>query len=238
MNVVIQLFVFRFDDSMTPFEMAAKTQRLREYIVTLQNNINDPYIKHIYVLCESEEAMLFYSANVDTTKLSFYLIGHQPTYKEIMQFIKDTLPSNEIVCLMNGDMFFNSEKDHQLIRKHLQKHQIFALTRHEITDDNHQTHNLDTCPFTGNGGSADVFLFYTPLRDTLNLSKMDFHQNLFGAEAVFLKPWEEAGYEIWNPWDDILTLHLHTNRLHFKQYDTINTPENSTANWKTGLPPV
>jgi hypothetical protein len=65
---------------------------------------------------------------------------------------------------------------------------------------------------------------------------MDFRQNLFGAEAVFMKPWADAGYEIWNPCDDIITLHLHQDRIHFEAYATIDNPENAAYNPKTKLP--
>jgi hypothetical protein len=67
---------------------------------------------------------------------------------------------------------------------------------------------------------------------------MDFCQNLFGAENVFMKVWVDAGYEIWNPCDHIITLHLHQDRIHFQQYATIDTPENRVYNLKTSLPPL
>ena len=239
MNVIIQLFVFNLAECQSQYELRTKEFRLLEYTRVLSTNLADKNIKHIYALCESKEAIEFYTCNIPlTNKITFYLVGHQPSYKEFMLFVKETIPDNEIVCIMNADMFFNSDNDHQLIQKHLQTHHIFALTRHEITDDNHTIHTLETCPFTGNGGSSDTFIFYTPVRNTLDINKMDFHQNLFGAEAVFLKPWVDAGYEIWNPCDQIITLHQHAHRTHFKEYKYINTPENSAANWKTGLPPL
>jgi hypothetical protein len=239
MNVIIQLFVFNLQECQSQYEVRIKEFRMLEYITVLNKNIADKNIKHIHVLSESQGAIDFYTSNIPATnKITFHLVGHQPTYKEFMTFVKEKIPNDEIACIMNADMYFNSENDHNLIQKHLQKHHIFALTRHEITDENHVTHTLDTCPFTGNGGSADIFIFNTPVRESLDISKMDFHQNLFGAEAVFLKPWVDAGYEIWNPCDQIISLHQHINRIHFKEYKHINTPENSAANWKTELPPL
>lgn len=239
MNVVIQLFLFDLSKCQSDYERIRKELRVAEYSAVLVKNLQEESIKQMYILCENENTIDYFSAVVEyNKKANFILIGHQPTYKEILEFVKQTIPPNEIVCIMNGDIFFNSSKDGRLIQKHLQPHHIFALSRHEITNEGHTVHTSETCPFTPGGGSADSFFFYTPLRENLNIERLNFVQNMFGAEAVFLKSWEDAGYEIWNPCQDIITLHLHKDRFHFQQYDYINTPENSTMNATTPLPPI
>lgn len=240
MNVVIQLFLYDLQKCSTPYERQRKEIRIQEFATVLRLNLANPYIKSVHVLCESQSAADYYEvvANEYSTKAVFTVVGHQPTYKEIMEYVKKTFVEKEIVCVMNGDIFFNSENDHLLIEKHLQPHHLFSLTRHELTDSGHKTHTAESCPFTVNGGSSDTFIFYTPLRENLDLSKMDFRQNLFGAEAVFMKPWSDAGYEIWNPCDDIVTLHLHEGRIHFERYATIDNPSNAVYNPKTPLPPL
>jgi hypothetical protein len=240
MNVVIQLFLYNLSNCKNEYERMRKELRVEEYTRVLLINLSNPDIKSIHVLCEDNTALEFYKRSTEdyASKIFFTLVGHQPTYKEIMEYVKATFLTKEIVCIMNADIFFNSTNDTYLIQKHLRPNYLFSLTRHEITDEGHKTHNLETCPFTGNGGSSDTFIFYTPLRDTLDITHMDFRQNLFGAEAVFEKFWVDAGYEMWNPCDDIITLHLHRDRIHFEQYAKINTPENSAANWKTPLPPI
>ena len=217
-----------------------KELRIQEFGTVLRMNLSNPYIKSMHVLCETEEASGFYQAvaNEFAHKAHFTVVGHQPTYKEMVEYVKKTFVEKEIVCIMNGDIFFNSDKDHILIEKHLRPNYLFSLTRHEISDPGHKTHNLETCPFTGNGGSSDTFIFYTPVPEKLDTSKFDFRQNLFGAENVFMKAWVDAGYEIWNPCDDIITLHLHKDRIHFEKYATINNDENAIHNWKTTLPPL
>ena len=241
MNVVIQLFLFDLNACKSSVERENKEHRILEYSTVLRKNTADPYIKQIYVLCESQSAADYFQRVVEfDKKVSFLVIGHQPTYKELFEFIKATIPPGEIVCLMNADIFFNSEKDHQRIQKHLQPHHLFSLTRHEITNDGHTECSFDTCPFT-RGGSSDTFIFYTPIRPTFNTSKLDYRQNLFGAEAVLHKVWFDAGYEIWNPCGDIITLHLHRGRIHFQQYSYIveeYTNENSYCNTRTSLPPI
>jgi hypothetical protein len=240
MNVVIQLFLYDFSKCKNDYEKMRKEIRVKEFAAVLRMNLANPHIKSVHSLCETQEAADYFSAvaNELSHKAVFTVIGHQPTYKELVDYVKETFQTREIVCIMNGDIFFNSEKDHLLIEKHLQPNHLFSLTRHEITDTGHQTHTAESCPFTVNGGSSDTFIFYTPLPDTLDTTKMDFRQNLFGAEAVFMKPWADAGYEIWNPCDDILTLHLHQDRIHFERYATIDNPTNAVYNPKTPLPPI
>lgn len=240
MNVVIQLFLYDLSTCKSEYEESRKRLRIWEYSTVLMKNCQDTQIQRIHVLCESEEALKYYR---DLTyeyceKMTFVLVGHQPTYKEIVQYVKQTIPPNEIVCIMNADMFFNSAKDHTLIQKHLKQNHLFALTRHEITNEGHTIHGEESCPFTVHGGSCDTFVFRTPLSENLDLSKMDFRQNLFGAEGVFMKIWVDAGYTLLNPCDHIITLHLHRDRVHFEQYKTIDTPENSVLNLKTPLPPL
>ena len=238
MNVVIQLFLYDLEKCSNPYERERKELRIQEYATVLRLNLSNQHIKTVHVLCETESAANYYHAvaNGYIHKAVFTVVGHQPTYKEIVEYVRQTFTTKEIVCIMNGDIFFNSENDHLLIEKYLKPNHLFSLTRHEITDVGHKTHTPESCPFTVNGGSSDTFIFYTPLPDTLDTSQMNFRQNLFGAEAVFMKPWSHAGYEIWNPCDDIITLHLHEGRIHFQQYATIDNPTNAVYNPKTALP--
>lgn len=240
MNVVIQLFIYDLEKCADPYEKLRKELRLREYGTVLLMNLQNPSIKSIHILFESESAVQFYSRLLEAfrSKIVYSIVGHQPTYKEIVDYVKQTFPTKEIVCIMNADIFFNSQKDHEIIEKYLKPNYLFSLTRHEISDEGHKTHTSETCPFTVGGGSSDTFIFYTPLSDSLDTTKMDFRQNLFGAEAVFMKAWVDAGYEIWNPCDDIITLHLHQDRYHFERYATIDNPTNAVYNYKTSLPPL
>lgn len=222
---------------MSDMERLKKEIRVKEYTEVFQRNLADPYIKSMHVLCEDNRALEYFSkiASPFGSKAVFTVLGHQPTYKELMEYVKRTFSANELVCVMNGDIYFRSGTDHELIKKHLHPNFLFALTRHEITDEGHTLCNLQTCPFTG-GGSCDTFIFYTPVSDAFDMPRVDFRQNLFGAENVFMKAWQDIGYEIWNPCGDIVTLHLHAGRIHFERYDTIDTPTNSILNLRTALP--
>lgn len=235
MHIVIQLFLY---DS--PTYNPDKERRVREFETALVTNLNNPKIQSVHALCVSKRALEHFSAVVNSYKEKAVLseIQNQPTYKEIVEYIQRTFYRNELVCIMNSDIFFNTVRDIELVEKYMKPNYLFSLTRHEITNDGHTFCTANTCPFTVWGGSSDTFIFYTPIPSTLDTSKMDFKQNLFGAEARFMKPWADAGYEIWNPCDDIITLHIHHGRIHFEKYETIATHESSHAviNHKTTLP--
>lgn len=237
MNCLIQLFLYNWSVCKTPQERQQKEHRIKEYSEVFFRNLRDPSIKRLHVFCEDQAAFDYYSKLAEPfgDKVVFQVVGHQPTYKEFMDYCVRVFPVNEIVCIMNGDIYFRSERDHELIRSHLRPNILFALTRHEITDESHSICSLATCPFTA-GGSCDTFIFQTPVHANLDLSTFNFRQNIFGAENVFMKAWHDVGYTISNPCSDIITLHLHKGRLHFERYATINTPANSIQNVRTSLP--
>jgi hypothetical protein len=77
-----------------------------------------------------------------------------------------------------------------------------------------------------------------PIDEKFNTESVNHKQNMFSAEAVFHKAWTTCGYELVNPCDDIVTIHIHKDRVHFQAYEHLKTEVDSTTmNWKTSLPP-
>lgn len=239
MNVIIQLFVYDFAQCKTHYEAMRKELRLQEQCHCLARNLMDPSIKSVHIFVDTPQAKHLYSQVAESFqgKAIFNEHGRQPTYKELVEYAARTFQDGELVCIMNSDIYFNSQKDHHLIQKIAKPKRLISLTRHEYTDHEHTICNLDTCNFTGNGGSSDVFIFTMPIDRNFPYDTIDHKQNLFGAEAVFHKAWVDCGYELSNPCDDIKTIHLHKDRIHFDAYKHVETPENSAMNWKTPLPP-
>ena len=234
MHCVIQVFVYDWSRCKNAQERAQKEHRMHEYATVFQNNLEDPSIESLHVLCEDVHAESYFRKCAEGhTKAIFVLIGHQPTYEEFMHYVMKTFQNNELVCIMNADIYFRSQKDHELLRKHMKPDTLFALTRHEITDEGHTICSLETCPFTA-GGSCDTFVFQMPVKD-MCLSNMKFKQNVFGAENVFMKQWKDSGYTIQNPCLSIVTLHLHKGRIHFERYQNILRQDNYVENVRTLL---
>lgn len=238
MNVILQLFVYDYEKCKSQYEFVRKQLRIHEQCLCLQRNCCDPSIKSIHIFVDSENAKEVYSSVTEHygNKVTYYLHGRQPTYKELVEYAAAKFPDGELVCIMNSDIYFNSQKDHELIRKIAKPLRLISLTRHEYTNPEHSICNLETCNFTGNGGSSDVFIFTMPIPQTFPIERINHKQNLFGAEAVFHRAWVDCGYEISNPCDDIKTIHIHKDRIHFEAYQHVETSENSAMNWKTPLP--
>ena len=136
MNVVIQLFLYKPKENASEQEIVLKNQRQKEIDICFLVNSHHPAIKQIYILCETQETIEYYK-NIGRDvedKLQFIPFGHQPTYKEFLEFVKDTIPDNEVVCIMNSDIYFHKDFQFSFLEKHLKEKMIFGLTRHEHTD--------------------------------------------------------------------------------------------------------
>jgi hypothetical protein len=220
-------------------EYNKKIGRQHEINQCLLRNASDQYIKTIHILVDSSYTREYYSKLTEMykDKITFVEHGKQPTYSDLLRYISRTFPDNETICIMNSDIFFNSQKDHDLIIKIVKPMRLISLTRHEFTDINHSVCNEKTCPFTIHGGSSDVFIFQTPVPKNFNYDFVNHKQNTFGGEGVFHKAWYNCGYEICNPCDDIITVHFHSQRIHFHKYETLDTSDtNHMPNLKTKYP--
>lgn len=241
MNIVEQLFLFDFKSCANEMDFQLKNVRLHEYVYCLLHNCRDPSIKSMHIFVDSPEALTFFQQIVDNhgirTKVQFILFGKQPTYKDFIEYIQKTFQDGEIVCIMNADIIFNSQKDHELIRSIAKPKQLISLTRHELTDEKHTICHEGTCTFTVHGGSSDVFIFMMPLTETFSTANIDYKQNILGVEPHFHKAFVDSGYSLINPCDDIITIHIHRNRIHFNKYEDIirENEEIKYTNLKTKL---
>jgi len=225
MNAVIQLFLYRCAPGANEVERLLKERRQHEIDLCFQMNSHHPAIKKMYILCENQETIQYYRALGDDVKekLEFILFGHQPTYKEFLEFVRDFIPDDEIVCIMNSDIYFHKDVSVSFLEKHLTHKKIFGLTRHEFTDLDHTVCNEKSCPLIYlHRGSHDTFLFRTPISSTIDLASIDNRQNLFGSENVFLHAWNKAGWTVQNPCHQIKTVHVHAHRVYFQDYPRIN----------------
>jgi hypothetical protein len=225
MNVVIQTFLYKASQGASQQEILLKQQRQHEIDICFQVNCHHPAVKKMYVLCETHDALIYYqelSREVEE-KMYFVMYGHQPTYKEFLEFIHETIPNNEIVCIMNSDIYFHTSFQASFVEKHLQEKMIFGLTRHEHSDLSHTTCNEETCPLVYlHRGSHDTFLFRTPIPSEIDLSTINNKQNLFGSENIFLHAWNKAKCKVLNPCHELITIHLHRGRVYFQDYKRIN----------------
>jgi hypothetical protein len=235
MNIVIQLYQYDINTVSSIYQYRQKIVRQMELQECLVRNLNNSIVKSIHILVESYNDINYYKQFTDSfeEKVRYVVIGHQPTYKEFLLYVKETFQPGEVVSIMNSDMYFNSTFNYDLLQRKLTEKMMIALTRHEFTDEHHTICHEGSCPFTVHGGSCDTFIFKTPISENVDVNLVDHKQNLFGGENVFMNAWVKAGYEILNPCDQLITVHRHEGRVHLEKYDTIGTEETRFLNLKT-----
>jgi hypothetical protein len=224
MELLVQLFCHRISPQDNEFTQLRKQIRQQEYNFCFLRNLNHPFVSKIHIFLENPDDMHYYLrlADQSASKLHFIPFGSQPHYKDFIEYAQKNIPDNTLICIQNGDILLDNSLPLALIQDHVQGMTMFGLTRHEFTDEEHSTCNLETCNLIHNyWGSADTFILRTPLSKEIALDNINFKQNLFGAENVFQKYLQQAGYTIRNPCYQIRIFHVHQHRAYFHTYETI-----------------
>jgi hypothetical protein len=224
MELIVQLFRHKYNERDNEYTKQRKIFRQLEYDFCFQTNVRNPLVNKMHIFVENTDDIneFIRLAENNTHKLTFIHFGKQPHYKDFIEYIQTSIPDNRVACIMNGDLFIDPQLKYSYIEKYIQGTTMFGLTRHELTDEKHSVCNIDTCNLIHNyWGSADVFLMRTPIVKTIPLEKINFKQNVFGAENIFQKTLKEAGYTILNPCHQIRTFHVHRHRAYFQEYETI-----------------
>lgn len=227
MHLLQQLFCYVIKDSDSADIAAKKRQRQKEHDDCFKHNVALPFIKKHHVFLEKEEDGAYYTAlaGEHSDKLVFNNLGKQAHYGDYLLYSTVKIPAGEVICIMNGDLFIDTGFEMPVIKKYLHGNAAFGLTRHEYTDVSHSVCNRQTCGLIYNYmGSHDTFLFRTPLLPSIDYSKLDFRQNLYGAENVMHNILAAAGYRFTNPCLQLRTFHNHKDSVYFEEYKRINRP--------------
>jgi len=224
MELILQLFRHTLKETDHGLLKQLKTIRQMEYDFCFRHNVALPFIQKLHIFLENpQDRQTFVDlAGGLSQKLQFIDFGTQPTYRDFIEYAQQSIPDDTLIAILNGDMIFDSKLDLSLLQRHVTGTKMFGLTRHELTDEHHSQCTIDTCNLIHNyWGSADVFILKTPILRTIHLETIQFKQNLFGAENIFQKTLQEAGYSIKNPCYQVRTFHVHRNRNYFHDYATI-----------------
>lgn len=217
MDIVIQMY--RYNDIETN---SLKSQRQNEINFCFKENTSRAFVNKVHVILSNHIDEEYFKSIVDSPeKLIFYNNGHQPTYAEIYKYIINTIPNDTIVCVMNSDIYLDPDIPIDLISNNVVGLNMFGLTRHEYSGKTHEICNTNTCHLIYNYmGSADAFITRTPIIG-VNLEKIDFKQNIYGAEAILQKNFSQVGYNILNPAFQVKIFHVHKDSVYFEQYKCI-----------------
>ena len=226
MNLVIQLYLYEIENEIDQFRRAAKQIRQHEIDECFLRNLHHPLLKIIHVLCENERTKTHYESLAKQfgreMKCMFILFGRQPYYSDLVQYVEKSIPSNEIVCIQNSDIYIDHGLSKEFLDRNLTDDTVIALTRHEHTDETHQQCDIETCPLIWNYmGSHDTFFFKTPIPKDFPYETLHYNQNVYGGETYFMKAWKDCGKKLFNPCFDVRIFHRHRHRITFSHYPTI-----------------
>lgn len=190
-------------------------QRQCEIEYCIGSHFRNPNINRVHLLGIKQDEIYFKQMFPSAI---YCAVPHQPTYGMIFQYA-NTLPAETIVCICNTDIeigFFDPT-----ILNHVNNQVLLALTRHNVFSgqaDDYQIRNY--------GGSHDAFITRLPLT-RISYQRLNFKQNLFGAENVLMFEFRSVGYTLKNPCKQLPIYHHHKDESYFQQYVRINHEKNT-----------
>ena len=225
MELVIQLYLYNYQFEQDPYKRYFKQVRQREIDECFIRNIHHPLIHRVHILCETEEARSHFESiarDFNNMKCIFTLHGKQPSYADMVRYVATNIEAGKRVCIQNSDIYIDYSVSQEFLCKNSTPDRLIALTRHEHTDDGHEQCTVLTCPFVWDYmGSHDTFIFHTPIPSEFPYHTLEYPQNVYGGETLFMKAWKDSGKTLFNPCFDIRIFHRHQNRVTFATYPIV-----------------
>lgn len=205
----------------TTYYVSENIDRQNEIKKCLIKNIQNKYIKNIYLL-NSEIYNLDFITNIDiynkVTQVQIYEESElQPNSKKILKysdaidFINTNL-NGSLCILANSDIYFNETLSK--INYESMHGKFYALLRYDEELNGKKTifkrHDIPR------DDSQDTWIFNSPLE--INLSYLDFHFGTLGCDSIFANAVHDNTFlKVSNPAYDIITTHVHQTQ--FRSYN-------------------
>jgi hypothetical protein len=191
-------------DLITTFYLEKDLNRRSELLQALSHNIENPYIQHIYILCESgDENISDFGPKVKIVKQ-----GQRPRFQDLIKFANG-LSKSKLKIIANTDIYFDEtlNKAHDIKNKH-----VYCLTRWDLK-------KSGFIEFYPNFQSQDSWIFRNTLPDNIG----GFYLGIPGCDNRLAAEFIESGFKIMNPSLSIRTIHLHETqkRNYIKDKDRI-----------------
>eukprot|EP01147_Barroeca_monosierra_P009271 gene9273-1547_t len=196
------------------------TQRMKEVVMAIQKNSQSLEKGCTHVLLDGPHIHDFRTM-LSNASVVTVTVSKQPMYKDMIEYANNHLNHSSIVFLSNADIVVDFTSLPSCTHEYLIQNYFFALTRHPWPNCPKQSgggvnpklpQNLctGTMPSGAVVNSADTFAYIPPLK--INLSNLNFVQNIRGAENRFIYHLKQAGYKIANPCSQIKTYHMHCTK--------------------------
>lgn len=185
---------------------AHEKARQDELVQALIENLDNPYLDHIYLLQEGNFRPTQYHP-----KLSCLFNYNRLSFAEAFQFANDRFPE-QIVMFANGDIRFDETLRlmyTDLVHRELgEQFRFYALSRHELPG--RENDGIGTqCDPSKHIQSYDTFIFKAPVPKALIRNMEDVYMGQLGSDPRLVYEATRCGYKVRNPCYDIQTWHYH-----------------------------
>jgi hypothetical protein len=204
---------------LTEYFESQNTERQREYLICLQQNILNPLIEQIHLFISDESKVDIQSGKIIINKLE-----QRPTFFDIIKFCNEKLYGKPCI-IANLDIFFDETLNHLLEFDLGDK--LIALTRWDLVKENDNwfmsfydqpwRNNYTTAMF-----SQDSWIFKSPVKID---ERLNFPMGKPGCDNRISQIFHEMGYDVINPSKKIISKHYHqTNHRTYNVMDTVPGP--------------
>jgi hypothetical protein len=185
------------------------SDRLNEYIVCLERNLNHPAIDEIHVFYDTskdgdENYLLSFLEN-NNVKISY--ISCRPTFNLIFSSCND-LYANRKIITSNADIYFD-ETLNSLLAFDLEN-KFLSLTRWDVTGDGGLTPAYYWLENTSQPYGSDTWIFMSPIK---NIDTIGLGLGTWGCDGGIIYQAAKGGLSVLNPCKDIRCCHLHNSQV-------------------------
>lgn len=175
---------------LTTFYNEKDNQRKLEYKRCFLENINNKFIKKIYVFYEKPKEIEGYLRH---HKVRIIPINKRPGFQQFFDYANEYL-KHELVIISNTDIYFDNSLE--LLKEYNFRNKVLALTRYNIPEykGRWERHNL----------SYDSWIFKAPL-----LIKTNTVIGTFGSDLVLTYRLIRSGFKVINLSLSIKSWHVH-----------------------------
>ncbi len=185
----VELYLF------TTFYQDKNDERHQEYLFTIGKNIENPSVKKIIFLLDTDVEIPFESDKIITTK-----VKARPTYGEFLSAIHEYGSETAYNAIAATDIYFNSTI--QLLNTIDFRDTALTLNRWDLLD-------KTKCEFFNRYYTSDTWIF----KGIPKKLEADYYLGQAGCDNRFIYDLHSNGYRVLNPSLSIVTLHLHASQI-------------------------
>lgn len=170
-----------------------KHDRLEDFEISFVKNIENKFIKRIYVFYENFSGCR--PDFLESEKVSIIPVAEIAKHKTFYDFANQYL-DGQLVIMANADIYFDESLEEL-------KYVNFCIYNVALTRYNY----YKSLVWVPNQYCHDTWIFRAPIR----FKDADYRFNCFGTEHLLVHDWIQNGYKVINPCLSIFTYHVHKN---------------------------